>query len=71
MSPEHTPVLAVAGLETTFRVRGRAAGRKVDIKAVRDITFDVRRGETYALVVSSAGAWVCLMNTPAAMMPTS
>ncbi len=24
-------------------------------------------GETYALVVSSAGAWVCLMNTPAAM----
>ena len=50
---EASPVICVSELETTFRVRGRGAGTKVDVKAVRGISFDVRRGETYALVGES------------------
>lgn len=46
-------VLSVDGLSTTFRVRGRRLGEKRELKAVRDISFEVRRGETYALVGES------------------
>lgn len=61
MSPEVTasakqaevPVIAVDALSTTFRVRGRRLGEKLYVKAVRDISFEVRRGETYALVGES------------------
>ncbi len=57
MSPDvvaHEPLLTVEGMSTTFSVRsGRLFGRTRQVKAVRGVSFEVRRGETYALVGES------------------
>ncbi|MGV8882424.1 MAG: ABC transporter ATP-binding protein [Rhodoglobus sp.] len=48
------PLLEVDGMSTTFSVRSSTLfGRKHELKAVRGISFEVRKGETYALVGES------------------
>src|SRR5690606_12709239 len=48
------PLLEVDGMSTTFAVRSsKLFGRKHEVKAVRGISFEVRQGETYALVGES------------------
>jgi len=57
MSPNTTvraPLLEVDGMSTTFAVRSsKLFGRKHQVTAVRGVSFEVREGETYALVGES------------------
>src|SRR5436305_3369013 len=49
-----TPLVEVAGLYKYFPVRGGVFGRVVNqVKAVDDVSFSIRRGETLGLVGES------------------
>ncbi len=69
--PEGSPLLRVAGLKKYFPITGGLLGRQVgQVKAVDDISFDIRRGETLGLVgesgcgKSTAGRTILQLHRP-------
>src|SRR3984957_18758410 len=49
----HQPMLMVRGLTRHFSLSGGAFGRRVVVRAVDGISFDIRKGETLGIVGES------------------
>ncbi|MFE7709058.1 ABC transporter ATP-binding protein [Streptomyces sp. NPDC057486] len=67
MASPHRPLLSVEHLSRTFRQGGSlpfAHSRSTEVRAVRDVSFDLHRGETLALVGESG----CGKSTTARMI---
>ncbi|MDH3662359.1 MAG: ABC transporter ATP-binding protein [Alphaproteobacteria bacterium] len=68
------PLLQVDQVEVTFRVGGLAAslaGRPTSIKAVAGTSFEIARGETFALVGESGSGKTTLASTINGLQPIS
>ncbi|KOX06703.1 ATP-binding cassette domain-containing protein, partial [Nocardiopsis sp. NRRL B-16309] len=52
-SSDETPLLRVEEVAQRFRVRGGMWGRSTDFWAVRDVSFELRQGETLGVVGES------------------
>ncbi|KKO80521.1 ABC transporter ATP-binding protein [Corynebacterium minutissimum] len=68
---EQAPVISVRNLTKEFDIRGQRGGKKL-LKAVDDVSFDIRRGTTLALVGESGSGKSTVANMVLGLLePTS
>ncbi len=60
------PILSVSGLTKTFKLRGRE-----DVRAVRDVTFDLLPGECLGLIGESGSGKTTLVNLITGLTPAT
>ena len=60
------PILSVSGLTKTFKLRGRE-----DVRAVKDVTFDLLPGECLGLIGESGSGKTTLVNMITGLLPAT
>ncbi|MGH6831081.1 MAG: ATP-binding cassette domain-containing protein, partial [Methylocella sp.] len=72
--PGHAPIIAVNGLSVTYRRRGFTAmlmGRPAPPPAVKEVSFELRRGEILGLVGESGSGKSTILKVIAGLWPAS